>query len=447
MFYSPLFHKELEQCGTIFKSCMFLNGYGAAARPSGDDSVDKGRGTVLQSEYIEEKRGAAMKILFASDISLNWLAGPKSDDEVSELYREVFPCFDGADFTMVNMENIFGLPSEGEPISKLGPNLIAGPEFENILDALRPTVVNFANNHVGDYGPELAMRNFARCREKGYLLTGCGANLEEAYTPVYLEKDGVRVGIFGVCENEFGLARESTPGSAAFDLGHVNRTIQGIREAGALPIVYFHGGNEFNPFPSPWKTDLYRLFIDLGARAVIAMHTHCPQGYESYHGGAIVYSMGNFYFPRDKATYPAVAQESWFYGYLSMLDVTEDATELSIVPYHFDSDRIELLKGERLSSFSAYMSRLNEPLSDAALLRALFDSWSSYRGFDFITRASYSEEMKNGGQEELKRLKSVFTCEAHYELVRNTVNLLFYDRMKDAGKYVDYILALQNMRI
>ena len=40
------------------------------------------------------------------------------------------------------------------------------------------------------------------------------------------------------------------------------------------------------------KTELYRHFIDIGAAAVIAMHTHCPQGYEIYNGAPIVYSKG-----------------------------------------------------------------------------------------------------------------------------------------------------------
>lgn len=65
--------------------------------------------------------------------------------------------------------------------------------------------------------------------------------------------------------------------------------------------------------------ELYRHFIDLGAEAVIAMHTHCPQGYEFYNGKPIVYSMGNFFFPHKKDK-----EKSWYHGYMSELDISRD---------------------------------------------------------------------------------------------------------------------------
>ena len=49
-------------------------------------------------------------------------------------------------------------------------------------------------------------------------------------------------------------------------------------------IVVFHGGNEFNPLPSPDTVDRYRFVCDMGADTVIGGHTHCPQGYEIYEG-------------------------------------------------------------------------------------------------------------------------------------------------------------------
>ena len=72
-------------------------------------------------------------------------------------------------------------------------------------------------------------------------------------------------------------------------------------------------------FPSPAKTELYRHFVDLGARAVIAMHTHCPQGYEIYNGCPIIYSMGNFFFPLTRNRI-----STWDIGYMTMLDITKE---------------------------------------------------------------------------------------------------------------------------
>lgn len=45
-------------------------------------------------------------------------------------------------------------------------------------------------------------------------------------------------------------------------------------------IVFNHGGVEYMDVPLPEWRDVYRLWIEMGADAVIASHPHVPQGYE-----------------------------------------------------------------------------------------------------------------------------------------------------------------------
>ena len=71
----------------------------------------------------------------------------------------------------------------------------------------------------------------------------------------------------------------------------------------------------------------------MGADAVIAGHTHCPQGYETYNGKPIIYSMGNFLF---KNTEKTDNKDSWYYGYFTILDINKSKISFDIVPYQFD---------------------------------------------------------------------------------------------------------------
>ena len=100
-------------------------------------------------------------------------------------------------------------------------------------------------------------------KQKGYVTIGAGKNIDEAYEPAILEKDGVRVAVIAVCENEPGIAEEHQAGSAGYSLSRVSNAIWEAKERGELPIIFFHGGNEYNPFPSPGKTELYRHFVDI----------------------------------------------------------------------------------------------------------------------------------------------------------------------------------------
>lgn len=78
----------------------------------------------------------------------------------------------------------------------------------------------------------------------------------------------------------------------------MRKSIEKEAEQTDYTIVIFHGGTEYNPFPSPEQKARYRELIDFGADAVIGMHPHCPQGYERYRNKIIVYSTGNFFFQK-----------------------------------------------------------------------------------------------------------------------------------------------------
>lgn len=395
-----------------------------------------------------------MKILFASDMSFNYFSEFPGKEAVAKTMEKTVKYFKEADFSVVNLENILGNKSEHTPIPKDGPNLMSSEDFIEYIDFLSPTAVGLANNHTRDFGEGPMFRTMELLSERGYQVFGAGKNITEAYKPAVFEKDGTRVEIYAVCENEFGIADDDLAGTAGYKLGRVKKAIKETRSRGALPIIYFHGGNERNPFPSPGKLEMYRNFVDMGAAAVVAMHTHCPQGYEIYEGAPIVYSMGNFYFPKPGLEHTLFP--SWMNGYMSMIDISEDGASLRIIPYKFDSVSHTPLEGEELDYFLGYIDHIKEPIKNEKKIRELFDSWCMIAGIGCNGQLSYMKTVSNftseyldeytkTGSRDMTRIKNVFSCEAHNELITNSFDIIYNRKIEKALQGVDYICRLQKM--
>lgn len=171
-----------------------------------------------------------MKILFASDMSFNYMSEYPGDAAVKAAMAECAEEFSKADFSIVNLENVLGNREDYEPIHKCGPNLISTDEFVNYIKELNPSVVGIANNHTGDFGEGAIFHTFEVLNENGYPYIGAGANIREAYKPFIMEKDGIKVGIIAVCENEFGGAKENKAGSAGFNLTRLQKEMDALRQ-------------------------------------------------------------------------------------------------------------------------------------------------------------------------------------------------------------------------
>ncbi len=384
-----------------------------------------------------------MKLMFASDMSFNYFPEFPGKAKAVSSMKAAAALMAQADFSVLNLENIFGDPTDGDAIVKSGPNLISSPAYMEYVRALKPTIVGLANNHTKDYGEVPMMNTMQMLRDEGFICIGAGSNLTEAYQPAILEKDGIRAAVIAVCENEFGSASDTDSGTAGYNLARVSHAIRDARRDGCKPIVYFHGGNEYNPFPSPGKTDLYRHFIEIGAEAVIAMHTHCPQGYEMYEGKPIVYSMGNFFFPLSKQSRLKV----WNYGYMTELHITDDAVSMEVHPYTFNLDGITVFEGEEKAAFMKYLACLCAPIGDPAEIQAWFDSWCLTSSYSYII-GNYKQEMfADGNADAIKAIKNIFGCEAHNELVRNTMFMIYEGHVESAKARLPLIEKLQNLEI
>ena len=188
-------------------------------------------------------------------------------------FQNVRAFFENDDFTMVNLEGALG--EEGYPAGK--SFVFRGPSgYINILTGSSVEAVTLANNHSRDYGQKGYNRTIELLEEAdiGYV--------ETDKTAIYTTESGLTIGIFGACFNY----PADMPGIVA-----------ALREEGAEVIIYaVHWGAEGSYDPRPHQIQQAHDAIDAGVDIVYGSHPHVLQEIESYNGGMIYYSVGNFSF-------------------------------------------------------------------------------------------------------------------------------------------------------
>ncbi len=220
--------------------------------------------------------------------------------------------------------------------------------------------LTLANNHILDYGRDALDDTLAALHAAGVQTTGAGDDIASAWQPAYFERRGVRFALIGISEviprgygatsTNPGVAPGRDPITGEVDSSYLKTLATAIRGARAhadVVIVYEHWGTELMGPPSSDHVRLAHAAIDAGASLVLGAHPHVLGPVESYHGGLIAYSLGNFVFD----TYPGMETRS------AVLQVT--------------------LRGPTVASWRAIPVVLDQgvpkpaPAPDAALVQAL----------------------------------------------------------------------------
>ena len=248
------------------------------------------------------------------------------EGSTGELFNDLLPEFENADLSIVNLE--CPLIRKETPIQKLGPVLGVPEECINGIKKAGINIVNLANNHILDHGPEGLKNTIEVCRKNGIDYVGAGRNIKEARKILVKEIRGKRIGILGLGEHEFNIAGENSYGANPLDLIDFVRNVESHRDDFDFLIVILHGGNEHYPYPRPRLMEICRFFVEQGAGAVICQHSHSPGCEETYRGSHIIYGQGNFIFDLP-SPHPA-----WNRGILVGLEIDENnSSGMKITPY------------------------------------------------------------------------------------------------------------------
>jgi len=236
-------------------------------------------------------------------------------------------------------------------------------------------LMTMANNHALDYGSESLIQAIDILNSNGIGTFGAGANSDEAYSPVTMEINGLKIAFLGYLNTAEeitghdpyeGAASEDTPGAAWATADNIYIGVNDIKAEVDLVVVILHSGLEYCETPSPTQFSLSHVAINAGADIVIGHHAHTLQGVEFYNGGVIAYGLGNFAFQDDIIFGDTCSSTTYSYR-SAILNVFLDADgvrEIEFVPVVLD---------ESGRPFPAYGDDANAILSRIYLLSQYLD--------------------------------------------------------------------------
>jgi poly-gamma-glutamate synthesis protein (capsule biosynthesis protein) len=205
-----------------------------------------------------------------------------------------------ADITLGNLE--CPISTRGLPVEKTY-TFLAPLEAGQALSYGGFDVVNLANNHIFDYGQDAFEDTLANLKEHQILPVGAGRNEAEAYSPVIVEVNGLKLAFLAYLDVPTldydylqWQALGEQPGVAWAHAEKIRTGVSAAKQSADIVIVLLHNGYEFAQRVAGAQQDVAHLAIDSGASLVIGSHPHVIQRLEEYHGGLIAYSMGNFVF-------------------------------------------------------------------------------------------------------------------------------------------------------
>ena len=219
----------------------------------------------------------------------------KTGDVVALLGQELFTEWMAADFRIFNLETV--LTDDKTPISKRGPALSAPTYTIAGISALKPQLLNTANNHILDHGEQGYSTTIALLNANNIPYVGSGMNLEQSALP-YIINEEKKIGIYACADYEFTIATDKSSGANPFDPTESFDHIRELKRNCDHVIVLYHGAKEYYRYPTPYIRKICHKMVDNGADVVILQHSHCIGCKESYKDSVIVYGQGNFIFGR-----------------------------------------------------------------------------------------------------------------------------------------------------
>ena len=391
---------------------------------------------------LRKPEGNCFSILFSGDFCVRSEKTLEliEKGDAPEIVGDVKKVFDNSDIRVLQWETVCGL--EGEPIIKSGPNL-HNPEWcVDFALSLGVDIALLANNHTGDFGPDMILKTIERLEANNLKTVGAGKNLKDACEFLLIEQNGITIAILNYCENEFGTAKADLPGTAPYNVVNIANALKKAKNAADIVILTLHGGHEQNPLPSLRMRDEFRFFASCGADIVFNCHTHCMEGIEVVNGTPIIYSPGNFFFPKDMLVGGNEKRDIvWRTGYMPKFYCDKSGVyAFEIIPYRFNCEKISLLTGKQYSDCIKYVNKISKIISDDAALKRYFDGWCFANGLHGYFHALRKElpdfEKKNGDYADIIAgycdMRNLFTCESHNDLIKNSLRIIEENRIEEA---------------
>ncbi|MBQ6450151.1 CapA family protein [bacterium] len=208
--------------------------------------------------------------------SVNSIGARKKDFSWS--LREVNPYLANFDLVVANLETPITDPC---PVTDEGMIFCADASAAAALAASNIDIVTLANNHVYNHGPD-------GYRQTQDLLAGAGELYVNDTDILTFTREGITYGLLAYDDVTYPI-----------DLDDWRNMITHAASQVDVLIVALHFGIEYVYTPTNRQITLAHAAIDSGAILILGNHSHWLGSVEKYHGGAIIYSHGNFVFDQE----------------------------------------------------------------------------------------------------------------------------------------------------
>ena len=199
-------------------------------------------------------------------------------------FAPVKPLVSGADLAIGNLETTLAKRDwSSYPIFR-SPATLADSLARTGFD-----ILTTANNHALDGGRTGLSYTVSRIKNQGMSTTGT------ARQPAAIRiVNGIRVAVLAYTYGTNGIRSPYTGAVNRISESRILSDIRSLRGKADATIVFLHWGTEYRRTPTAAQRSLGRHLLDGGASIVVGSHPHVAEGIERYHGGYIVYSLGNF---------------------------------------------------------------------------------------------------------------------------------------------------------
>jgi poly-gamma-glutamate synthesis protein (capsule biosynthesis protein) len=302
--------------------------------------------------------------------------------------RPIAPALAGHDLLFGNFELPVSEVRRPEPGCRA--DRFSPPGVGRALRAAGFDVLNFANNHMYDFGAEGVECTLRDLADEGPPCVGVGRTAHEARRPVIVATtQGPRVGVLGYATAHMAVDASHTYVACFPEPEIVREDVRALRSSVDVVIVSCHTGAQYNPYPAPETRELARAAIASGATVFLAHHPHVVQGWERIGHGLAVYSLGNFVGPFQRAD-----TRRTFLLRATVEDGRVTAHE--IVPCHIGEDgRPRLAEGELGREIAAEIQSLSDEIADGRSDDRHFEVARSRMGSQYV--ATWVRELRRGG--------------------------------------------------
>ena len=314
------------------------------------------------------------QIIFASDLAPIRGFSKIMKEEPQAVYGDLLPRLQQADYNIVNLESPLCCPDG--LITKSGAAFSGEPEHIASLKAGNFKAVVCANNHTFDSGLNGFRMTCNLLAENNISKVGAGENISEARQELAFEVNGIRFALFAISEGEDMLgATEHSYGVRPWEVAKLAEEIRSARTKYDIILVSAHCGLEYQPYPSYYVYEAFKLWAEAGADMIIGHHPHVPQGMTYFGKTPAYFSLGNFAF------YQPVKFFHRKTGYFLEIEADKNGiTAHHAVPYRIEETNLRLLTQDEQAEFEQLFAKLSAPLASSDTTKEAWNAVLAYNG-------------------------------------------------------------------